>query len=67
VTSDVSDKSIIGARSFVTLSCPSCEREVDIYIASAPLVGAWCSCKESAMEITYERRWDGSQRDAVEA
>jgi hypothetical protein len=48
-----------GSRSFVTLVCPDCKREVDLYIASAPVVGAWCSCADKAMEITYERRWSG--------
>jgi hypothetical protein len=57
-----------GSRSYVTLSCPSCEREVDLYIASAPVVGAWCACNDRAMEITYEHRWEGSSHaDKVEA
>jgi hypothetical protein len=34
--------------------------KVDIYIASAPVVGAWCACDNKAMEITYEHQWKGS-------
>ena len=39
---------------------------MDLYIASAPVVGAWCACNNGAMELTYERRWNGSSRDPIE-
>ena len=53
-----------GSRSYVTLACPECKREVDIYIASAPVVGARCACADRAMEIIYESRWAGSSNHA---
>jgi hypothetical protein len=30
-------------------------------MASAPVVGAWCSCKNGAMELIYKNRWEAAR------